>query len=69
MMAWPATSKVPPEKPWMTRSATSRSKRAVMAAIPHAAPMTSVAPTIKRRGSIRLISQGAAMNPISFEAV
>ena len=53
----------------MMRSATSRSSRAVMAAMPHAAPMTSVEPMIRLRGLIRVISQGAAMNPISFRAV
>ena len=55
------------QKPCITRSATSRSSRSVMAARPHAAPMTSVAPMTRRRGSTRVISQGAVMNPMSFD--
>ena len=38
MMACPATSRTPPEKPCITRSTTSRSNRAVMAATAQAAP-------------------------------
>jgi hypothetical protein len=69
MIDCPATSKVPPEKPCIMRSATSRSNRYVMAAMPQAVPMTSVEPMIRRRGLVRVMSQEAAMKPISFVAV
>ncbi len=40
-----------------------------MAAMPHAMPMARVELTITLRGSKRLISQEAAMNPISLKVV
>ncbi|MNF62708.1 hypothetical protein D3C84_443930 [compost metagenome] len=69
MSACPATSRLPPAKPWMMRSAISSSNRAVMAAMPQARPMARVAPMITRQGGKRLSSQGAIMNPMSFSAV
>ena len=40
-----------------------------MAAMPQAVPMTSVEPMIRLRGLVRVMSQEAAMKPISFVAV
>jgi len=37
--------------------------------MPHAAPITSVDPMIRRRGSTRWISEDAARKPISFMTV
>ncbi|MNN84283.1 hypothetical protein D3C81_2014250 [compost metagenome] len=69
MMACPPTSKVPPLKPWMTRKATSRSRRVLRAARAQARPIANVAPTTTLRGLKRLNSQAALMNPISLNAV